>query len=398
MQCGAIYLAEFHHEETQSTKRAAGRISVSLLFLRALRFFVVNALFVVLTMAVHPQPRITNFAGTGQSGYTGDGGPANKAQLNQPYGLVRGPDGALYICDMGNHVIRRIDRKGIITTVAGTGQRGYSGDGGPALQAQLNEPYEVRFDTRGNLFFVERLNHLVRRVDAKTKIITTVAGTGQPGFSGDGGPANKAQLNQPHSIQFDKQGDLYICDILNHRIRKVLMKTGFILTFAGTGEKQSTPDGAPIAGAPLNGPRALDFDRNGDLWLALREGNAVYRFDMKASTIHHVAGTGRQGFTGNGGPAKLATLAGPKGLSIAPNGNVYLADTESHSIRMIEVRKGTLELIAGTGAKGDGHINEAGDPLACALSRPHGVFVDEDGALYIGDSETHRVRILRFRR
>ncbi len=342
--------------------------------------------------AAEPRAEIATFAGTGQPGLSGDGGPATKAQLNNPFGVTRGSDGALYICDTDNHVIRRVSREGVISTVAGTGKRGYSGDSGPALKAELNEPYEVRFDQAGNLFIVERMNHLVRRVEAKTQIITTVAGTGKAGSGGDGGPATQAQLNQPHSIQFDRRGDLYICDIVNHRIRKVDMKTGVVSTFAGTGEKGPIPDGKPIDGTPLSGPRALDFDREGNLWLALREGNAVLKFDLKAKSIHHIAGAGKPGFTGNGGPAKEATLSGPKGLSIGPDGNIYLADTESHSIRMIDLRKGTMELIAGTGEKGDG---PDGDPLKCKLARPHGVFVDVDGAIFVGDSEAHRVRVIR---
>jgi streptogramin lyase len=312
--------------------------------------------------------------------------------MANPYGLVRGPDGSLYICEVDNHVVRRIDRAGRLTTAVGTGERGYSGDGGPAAQARLNEPYEVRFDSHGNMFFVEMKNHLVRRVDATTGLVTTYAGSGHPGFSGDGGPAVNAQFNQPHSIQLDRSDHLYICDIGNHRIRKVDAKTSIISTFAGTGGKGDTPDGARLAGTPLNGPRALDFDRSGNLWVALREGNAVYRLDLRAGIWHRMAGTGQQGFTGNGGPATKAALSGPKGLSIGPDGNVYLADTESHSIRMIDVKRGTLELVAGTGERGDG---PDGDPLHCRLSRPHGIFVDADGTVLIGDSEAHRVRQIR---
>ena len=339
-----------------------------------------------------PTLQIVTFAGTGKPGFSGDSGPATQAQLNNPYGICREPDGALYICDMDNQRVRRVAADGTISTVAGTGKRGYSGDGGPAIQAELNEPYEVRFDRQGNLFFVERLNHLVRRVDAKTGVISTIAGRGTPGFAGDGGPATNAAFKEPHSIQFDPSGDLYICDIGNNRIRKVAMRTGIISTFAGTGRKEPTPDGAPVSGTPLNGPRAIDFDRDGNLWLALREGNSVYRIDMRAGIIHHVAGTGRTGFSGNGGPALEATLSGPKGISVAPNGNVYLTDTESHSVRMIDRNTGKLELIAGTGEPGDG---PEGNPLNCRLTRPHGIFVDRDGTVFVGDSEAHHVLAIR---
>ncbi len=340
-----------------------------------------------------PAFTIETFAGTGQAGGDGDAGPAGKAQLNNPFGLTAGPDDALYVCEVGNHVIRRIARDGSsISTVAGTGKRGYNGDGGPALAADLNEPYEVRFDRRGNMYFVEMRNHIVRRVSVKDRTISTIAGTGQRGFAGDDGPAAQAQLNQPHSIQFGPDGDLFICDIGNHRVRQVDMKTGIITTVAGTGDRGPTPDGAPIEGTPLNGPRAIDFDAAGQMWLALREGNAVYRLDLEQGIIHHEAGSGKKGFSGNGGPAKEATLSGPKGISLGPNGNVYLADTESHSIRMIDRKSGLLRVIAGTGAPGDG---PDGDPWKCRMSRPHGIFVDARRDVYIGDSEAHKVRVLR---
>jgi streptogramin lyase len=310
------------------------------------------------------QTSISTVAGTGQRGYSGDGGPASQAQVNNPYGVAIGPGGALYVCDTDNHVVRKVSADGTIATVAGNGKRGYSGDSGKATEASLNEPYEVRLDRQGNLYVVERMNHVVRFVDARTGLIRTVAGNGKAGFSGDGGLAVSASLHEPHSIQLDGKGILYICDIRNHRIRRVNLKSGIITTFAGTGERSPTRDGARIAGTPLNGPR----------------------------TLHHVAGTGAQGFTGNGGPAKLATLSGPKGLSIGPNGNIYLTDTESHSIRMIDVRKQTLELIAGTGHRGDG---PEGDPKSCKMSRPHGIFAASDSAIYVGDSEAHRVRVIR---
>jgi streptogramin lyase len=336
---------------------------------------------------------VVTIAGTGTAGFSGDGGPGKEAQVNNPYGLVVGPDGALYFCEIGNHRVRRLDLKThVISTVAGSGKKGYAGDGGPALAAEMNEPYEVRFDRAGNMFFAEMQNHVVRRVDAKTHVITTVAGTGTPGFAGDGGPANQAQLRQPHSIAFDREGRLLICDIGNHRIRRVDLRKGMIETWAGTGERKPTPDGAPIAGTPLNGPRAITSDPEGNLYLVLREGNAVYRMDVRAGKIFHVAGTGESGYTGDGGPAKLAKLSGPKGISWAPDGSLYLADTESHTIRRVDLKSGVITTVAGTGKRGDG---PDGDAKGCALSRPHGIFVSKAGEVYIADSESHRVRQLR---
>ncbi len=347
----------------------------------------------ILCVSISEAATIATVAGNGTRGFSGDGGPATEAEINDPFGVVRGPDGALWFCEYGGMRVRKVNPDGKIQTVVGNGKTGYTGDGGPALEATLNKPHEIRFDQAGNLFIVDMVNHAVRRVDAKTQVITTFAGTGQAGYSGDGGSAAQAQFKQPHSIQFDPSFEhLYICDIGNNVIRRVEMKTGTISTFAGTGKPGATPDGAPIAGTPLKGPRSLDFDAKGDLWLCTREGNQVFRFDLKAGVIHHVAGTGKKGFTGHGGPAKEATLSGPKGIAIDAAGNAWLADTESHSVRMIEAKTGKLLLKAGTGEKGDG---PDGDPLQCKMARLHGIFADKDGGIYIGDSEAHRVRVLR---
>ncbi len=335
---------------------------------------------------------ISTFAGNGTAGGSGDDGPATAAQIDNPFGLVRGPDGALWFCEYTGQRIRRVTPDGIIHTMAGSGKKGYSGDGGPALQATFNLPHEIRFDKAGNYYIADMTNHAVRKVDGKTGVISTFAGTGTAGYSGDGGPANKAQLKQPHSIQFGADGSFYICDIGNNAIRKVDMKTGVISTFAGTGKSGDTPDRAPIAGTPLKGPRSLDVDKDGNLWLVTRAGNQVLELDLKAGKYHLIAGSGKSGFTGNGGPAKQATLSGPKGIAIDAEGNAWLADTESHSVRLVNAKTGNLELIAGTGVKGNG---PDGDPLKCKMARPHGIFVDSDGSVFIGDSESHRVRVLR---
>ncbi len=335
---------------------------------------------------------ISTFAGTGHQGFSGDGGPALSADLNDPYGVVRGPDGAIWFIEHEGNCIRRIAADGTISTMAGTGKKGYTGDGGPASQATFSLPHEIRFDAAGNLYIADADNHAIRRIELKTGIITTFAGNGQKGNSGDGGPANQASLNAPHSIQFGPDGNLYICDVPSHVIRRVDMRTGKISTFAGTGKPGPTPDGAPIAGTTLNNPRSIDVDHDGNPWVVTREGNQVLKFDLKAGVIRIMAGTGQPGFTGNGGPAREATLSGPKGIAIDAAGNAWLADTESHTVRMIDAATGRIELIAGTGSKGDG---PDGDPLKCAMNRLHGIYADLDGSIFIGDSEAQRVRVLR---
>jgi sugar lactone lactonase YvrE len=298
----------------------------------------------------------------------------------------------LYFCDLDNQRIRRLDlRTRRTTTVAGNGRQGYSGDGASATEASLNMPHEVQFDADGHLYIAERDNHAIRKVDARTGVISTFAGTGMPGFSGDGGPSSAAQLRAPHSIAVDPTHRfLLICDTGNHRIRRVAFATGRIETIGGTGQRAPTPDGAPLTGTPLNGPRTFAFDEAGDLYLALREGNAIYRVDSTTLHLRHVAGSGEQGYAGDGGPARLARLGGPKGLAWS-RGMLYVADTENHVIREIDLAAGIIRTVLGTGRRGDG---PEPDPLQCALARPHGVLVDRRGVLYVGDSEAHRIRTL----
>jgi streptogramin lyase len=307
----------------------------------------------------------TPIAGTGVAGFSGDGGPAIEAQINNPYGLVVGPDGALYFCEIGSHRVRRLDLKsGIISTAVGEREK-------------LKEPYEIRFDSAGNMFFADMPDHLIHRVDAKTHVMITVAGTGVAGFAGDGGPAVQAQFRQPHSIVFDPAGRLLICDIGNNRVRRLDLKTGIIQTWAGTGERAAIADGTPVASVALNEPRAIAVAPNGDMFLVLRRGNAVYRIDGKTERIYHVAGTGETGYSGDGGPAKTAKLAGPKGIAVAPDGSLYLADTENHAIRRIDLKTGIITTVL--------------DKLA----RPHGVFVAGDGRIFVANSEGHRILATR---
>jgi sugar lactone lactonase YvrE len=347
------------------------------------RAFLWSLLALIGVARIRAASSVATLVGTGTPGLS-------DTQVNNPYGIVMGPDGGLYFCDLDNQMIRRFDPvTKTMRIVAGNGVKGRTGDGGPATEASLNMPHEIQFDVNGNCYIAERDNHIVRKVDPRGTI-STLAGTGVAGFVGDGGLANAAALNQPHSIAIGKDNQLLICDIGNQRIRRVDLSSGRIDTYAGTGVAQPTPDGASVMGTPLQGPRTMVFDAAGDAYLALREGNAIYRLDTARQTWHHIAGTGKQGYTGDGGLATVATLAGPKGLAWSP-GRLFVADTENHVIRQIDLTSGIITTILGTGQRGDGPESE---PLACRLSRPHGLFVDRVGMLYVTDSEAHRIRVM----
>jgi sugar lactone lactonase YvrE len=334
---------------------------------------------------------VTTVAGTGEPENNGRQGQATEINIGYPFGVEIGPDGDLYVTEVWNHRVWQLKlQTNQLRVVAGNGTQGYAGDGGPAAAAALNEPYEIRFDRRGNLYFVEMRNHLVRRVDAQTGIISTIAGTGEPGFSGDGGPATQAQLRLPHAIVIEPTGGLLIADIGNHRVRRVDLETGIIDTIVGNGETSFPTDGAVARGSPLPGPRALAVTDN-DLWIVLREGHALWRLEFPNGTVHHVAGTGRAGYSGDQGPARDATFHGPKGLVADREGNLLVVDSENDSIRHINVRTGIVTTLAGRG-RAQTFGGDGGPANQAEFAQPHGICVGPDGSIYVGDTLNHRVR------
>ena len=337
-------------------------------------------------------PIITTAVGTGEAGYSGDGGPSDAARLREPFMCAFDSAGNLYICESTNHIIRRVAAAtGVVTTVAGTGEQGYSGDGGPATEATMYEPYSLAVAPDGSIYVVDRLNAVIRKVDGSTGVITTVAGTGEQGYSGDGGPGTDAQMREPNDCFLDGRGGLLIADVQDQRIRRLDLATGVIDTFAGNGEKERSGNGRPATEAGILGARAVCMDGSGNTYIAEREGNGV-RMVGADGLMRTLAGdTTELGYSGDGGHALAATWAGPKGIRCDSRDNVIVTDTENHAIRRIDRGTGFVTTIAGgrLGGHGDGGLaTEAG------LDRPHGAEIAANGSIYIADSNNHRVRVV----
>jgi DNA-binding beta-propeller fold protein YncE len=352
-----------------------------------MRARLVVVLSVVLAVAATARAdRVALVAGGGAGD---DGTPATKAKLVAPFAADFDRAGNLYIPEMTGQRVKSVDAKGILNTLAGTGKKGNSGDGGPARDAEFNGPHNLAVAPGGEIFLADTWNNRVRKIDAKTGMITTFAGTGDKGFAGDGGPADKAKFGGVYCLAIDPKGEqMYLADLDNRRIRAIDLKTMIVRTVAGNGKAGVPEDGAEATKAPLVDPRAVAVDGKGNVYILERSGHALRVVDA-AGKIRTVAGTGKKGFSGDDGDARRATFNGPKHLCIDRDGGVLIADTENHVIRKYLPEQGKISRFAGTGKKGDAGVG--GPPEKVELNQPHGVYVHPSGDVYIADSSNNRV-------
>jgi len=328
---------------------------------------------------------ITTVAGNGDVAYGGDGGPATQAALYAPHGMAFDAAGNLFIADAGNNRVRRVSTDGTILTWAGNGQFAYSGDGSGSPSAALRFPTDVAVDGAGNIFIADSYNNRVRKVSA-AGFISTVAGMGDEGFSGDGGPATAAKLSRPWSVAVDPAGNLFIADSGNNRVRRV-STDGTISTVAGSGAAGFSGDGGPATSALLKQPLGVAVDAAGNLFIA-DAGNRRVRRVSTDGTVSTVAGDGSWGYRGDGGPATAAALH-PLGVEVDAQGSLFIADPTYNVVRRVSA-SGTISTVAGTGSSG--FSGDGAPATGASLSNPSGVTVDETGSAYIADTGNNRVR------
>ena len=332
-------------------------------------------------------PQISTFAGTGTAGSTGDGGQATAATFNATHSIWSDASGNTYIADVNNHKIRIVNPAGIVSTFAGTGVAGSSGDGFPATNATIQSIFSIVTDATGNLYFADNVSNRVRMINT-SGIISTIAGTGTAGSLGDGGPATAAQLSGPGGLSFDQVGNLFIGDGNNNKVRKI-SPSGIITTYAGTGVLGSSGDGSLAILATLSHPNYLHCDGSGNLYVA-DNGNSKIRKIDAFGVITTVAGTGTSGALGDGGPATAAQLSFPGGVALDGAGNIYIAGDGNQKIRIVYASSGIINTYAGTGTAG--YSGDGGAPATAKLNTPVDVYFDNNGNLFIADNANNAIR------
>lgn len=357
-------------------------------------YFWLSAVFGVNAVNAQNFLRIDTIAGNGTADNLVAAGGATEIGLANPFGIGEQADGGLVVCSFDWHVLFRLDPNyRTLKVIAGSGKKGLQGTPGQsALLMSMDQPHELQVDKLGDVLVADTMNHRIVKVLTSTGTWQPLAGTGKPDFSGDGGPAVKAVLNQAYSLALD--GDqLFVVDLKNQRLRLINLIDQQIQTICGTGLSQQPVDGELAKEQPLADPRSVAVDQ-ANIWIVLRGGNSIWRINRQNNRIYHVAGTGKKGFSGDGGDAKLATFNGPKGVAVDPGTALYIADTENHAIRRIDLRSGVITTLVGSPQGQKGFNGDGGDLHQRLLNRPHGICLLKSGDIIISDSENHRVRRL----
>ncbi len=338
---------------------------------------------------------INTFAGSDVHGYAGDGGPVANALLNSPQNVYADKRGDVYISDLGNQVIRKVDgATGIITTIAGNGINGFSGDGGPATQASFSNAFHTATDDMGNLYISDLSNSRIRRVERRTGIVETIAGTGLTDFNGDGKTALETNLFIPFGIAFDKEGNLLFVDGAGVRLRKMNMRTKIITTVAGNGNRGFSGDGGPATNAMFSGIWNVTVDPySGDIYVSDQSNYRIRKINPSSGIITTAAGNGVEGNSGMGGLATNASFTQPVGIAVGKNGELFISDQVLSQVYVVDKKTGIVNLVAGNGT--NGFFGDGGPATNALLSWTNSLSVDPAGNLYINDLNNNRVRVIK---